>query len=66
MTKFEYATIAVDVTKLMIAAKLDHEAFHKKLNEYGAEGWELVNVFSLSRVEGVTYEITAVFKRPLK
>ena len=65
MTKFEYATLVFEVTNLFSGAKLDSEAFHKKLNEYGADGWELVNVFSLSRV-GTTEQITAVFKRPTK
>lgn len=64
MMKFEYSTLVVEVMKLL-GAKLDHEAFHKKLNEYGAEGWELVSVFSLSRIQGTTHEITAVFKRPM-
>jgi hypothetical protein len=66
MTKFEYSTLVFEVMKLLGGAKLDHEALHKKLNEYGAEGWELVNVFSLSRIEGTTHEITAVFKRAIK
>ncbi len=66
MTKFEYATLVFEVTKLFVGAKLDPEAFHKKLNEYGADGWELVNVFSVCRYDGITSEITAVFKRPTK
>jgi hypothetical protein len=58
MKKFEYSTLIFDSAKFFTGAKLDHETFHQRLNAYGADGWELVNVFTLSRVEGV------VFKRP--
>jgi hypothetical protein len=34
-------------------------------NAYGADGWELFSVISLTRNQGDTHEITAVFKRPL-
>ncbi len=65
MQKFEYATIAFDSGKLFGNSKLDHEAFYKRLNAYGAEGWELVNVFPITERLGMTHEVTAVFKRPL-
>jgi hypothetical protein len=65
MTKFEYSTVVFDTTALFIGSKLDHASFHAKLNEYGADGWELVNVFDLNRGSGATYEVVAVFKRAL-
>jgi len=65
MTKFEYSTLIFDTTALFLGAKLNHERFHEKLNEYGKEGWELVNVFDLNRGSGATYEVVAVFKRSL-
>jgi hypothetical protein len=64
MTKFEYATITFDTTTFFVGASLDHAKFHAKLNEYGREGWELVNVFDMNRGHGRTYEVVAVFKRP--
>ena len=65
MTKFEYATAVFDTTALLVGAKLNHELFHAKLNDYGREGWELVNVFDLNRSAGATFEVIAVFKRPM-
>lgn len=63
--KFEYATTVFEVSKIGIGSNLDYGAFQKKLDEYGAGGWELTNVFPICRVEGVTHEIVAVFKRQL-
>ena len=63
--KFEYSTVAFDTTTLLIGSSLNHETFNRKLNEYGADGWELVNVFDLNRHSGTTYEVVAVFKRAL-
>ena len=65
MTKFEYATVIFDTTAFLVGSKLNHERFHARLNEYGREGWELVNVFDLNRHQGETFEVIAVFKRPL-
>jgi hypothetical protein len=64
MTKYEYATVIFDTTAFLVGAKLNHEKFHARLNEYGSEGWELVNVFDLNRYQGETFEVIAVFKRP--
>jgi hypothetical protein len=36
----------------------------KELNDFGAEGWELVSVVPVSR-EDVLFAVTYVFKRPL-
>ena len=65
MSKFEYSTVVFDTTAFWVGSRLDHASFHGKLNEYGRDGWELVNVFDLNRREGATYEVIAVFKRPL-
>jgi hypothetical protein len=64
MIRFEYSTLVFDTTAFFVGAKLNHERFHAKLNEYGADGWELVNVFDLNRADGATREVVAVFKRP--
>jgi hypothetical protein len=63
MQKFEYATLVADSAGLL-SSKLDHKDFHQRLNAYGAEGWELVNILSWTN-NGDTREVTAVFKRPL-
>ena len=63
MKKFEYSTLVFDTAAFFVGAKLNHERFHAKLNEYGREGWELVNVFDLNRHQGTSYEVIAVLKR---
>lgn len=64
MTKFEYVTIAFDTRAFFTGASLNHQLFTTKLNEYGADGWELVNVFDMNRHQGTTFEVVAVLKRP--
>ncbi len=63
--KFEYSTVVFDTTTLLLGSKLDHQRFNAKLNDYGKDGWELVNVFDLNRAGGTTYEVVAVFKRAI-
>ncbi len=65
MNTFEYATVVFNTADFWVGSKLDHQAFNRKLNEYGARGWELVNAFDMNWKEGVTFEVVAVFKRPL-
>jgi hypothetical protein len=64
MNKHEYSTIVFSTKGFFSDGKLDHQEFTARLNKYGAEGWELVNVFQLSQYDGGTTEIVAVFKRP--
>jgi len=61
--QFEYAVVTFDTTAFLTGAKLNHERYHQKLNEYGAEGWELVSVFDLNRFHGESFEVVATFKR---
>ncbi|MGC4115214.1 MAG: DUF4177 domain-containing protein [Myxococcales bacterium] len=63
MQKFEYATLVVDSARFLSKPQIDHETFHDSLNKYGADGWELVSIFTLARNQGDTHEATAVFKR---
>lgn len=61
--RFEYAVVTFDTTSFLSGASLDHERYHEKLNEYGAQGWELVSVFDLNRYQGQSFELVATFKR---
>ena len=61
MQKFEYATLVIAAP---LGTKLDQKDFHRRLNEYGADGWELVTTFT-QESSGITREVTAIFKRPL-
>jgi hypothetical protein len=64
--KWEYMTLLVGTTGIFLGGKLDGEAFNNKLNEAGAEGWELVAVTDTNKGSGETRDIVAVFKRPVK
>ena len=63
--KFEYSTVVFDTTSFFVGSSLDHDAFNQKLNEYGAQGWELVNAVTLDRMRGSTYEVIAIFRRSI-
>jgi Domain of unknown function (DUF4177) len=64
--KWEYMTVMFMATGFWLGGKLDGEAFNKKLNELGAEGWELVSVFDTNMLHGQTRDVVAIFKRPGK
>ena len=57
MTKFSYKRLMVDIMELGEAS------FEAKLNELGAEGWELVSSFDRER-GGNSKECYFLFKRP--
>lgn len=63
---FEYATVVFGLSRGLVVPKLDHEGFQQKLNEYGRDGWELVNVVTTNRGDGVTDEVISIFKRPIQ
>jgi Domain of unknown function (DUF4177) len=62
--KWEYITVLFTATGFWLGGKLDGEAFNSKLNELGADGWELVSVFDTNMLQGQTRDVIAVLKRP--
>ena len=60
---WEYKTVQLKAKGVM-GGLVDQEAFEASLNELGARGWELVNVFDTNYGYGTTRLIVAVFKRP--
>ena len=44
---------------------MDHRKVGEDLNQLGAEGWELVNVFDTNDRSGRTVQLVGVFKRPI-
>ena len=55
-----------DATGWFQAGKLDGQKFNDRLNRFGEEGWELVNVFDTNMFQGGTRDVVAVFKRPIQ
>jgi hypothetical protein len=60
---WEYKTVQLKAKGVM-GGLIDQEEFEASLNELGARGWELVNVFDTNYGYGTTRLIVAVFKRP--
>jgi hypothetical protein len=61
--RWEYRTARYE-TGGWTGGKIENDELDQLLNAYGAEGWELVNVFGTNRGEGRTRDVVAVFKRP--
>ena len=63
MDKFEYRTFIYD-TKSIMGGKVDPD-FEHTLNQFGADGWELVSSVSTNQGNGFTKSIVSIFKRKL-
>jgi len=64
MTKWEYITLMLPSTGLVLGGKIDAQKLTDRLNQLGSEGWELVNVFDTNMLEGKTRDVFALLKRP--
>ena len=64
--KWEYMTLMLPATGLVLGGKIDGQEFTNRLNRLGGEGWELVTVFDTNMSEGKTRDVIAVLKRPLQ
>jgi hypothetical protein len=62
--KWEYMSVMFSTAGFFVSGQLDGQAFTDRLNDLGAEGWELVSVFDTNNY-GNTLEVVAVLKRPL-
>jgi hypothetical protein len=63
--KWEYMSVMFSTAGFFLSGDLNCQAFTDRLNELGAEGWELVSVFDTNNA-GSTLEVVAVLKRPLQ
>jgi hypothetical protein len=61
--RFEYLTLKIATTGWFAGGDLDGDALNGKLNELGAEGWELVSVFDTNMMHGRTRDVIAILKR---
>ena len=60
--KWEYMTIALPAHGFL-GGKISPDELTARLDEAGAAGWELVNVFATAQGYGKTRDVVAVFKR---
>lgn len=65
MTKWEYMTLTLTATGFFRGGAIDVQVLTDSLCKWGAEGWELVNIFDTNKWEGRTRDVIAVLKRPL-
>lgn len=65
MKKFEYRVLTMDIRQgwSFTTTKLDGNSLIEKLDEYGAEGWELVNTVDTNLMKGGSNELVLIFKR---
>ena len=61
MKKFEYLTVYVGKKGQATKDFINNDIDETKLNRFGEEGWELVNI-----IRDDSNELTAVYKRELK
>jgi len=61
LEKWEYTTI--QLARGFMGSSMDTDDINGELNQYGEQGWELVNCFSASPVSGIQREVFAVFRR---
>jgi hypothetical protein len=62
MKKFEYQVLEVEATGFW-GGKIESQELVIKLNELGAEGWELTSSFSTNKYEGQSRAAILILKR---
>ena len=63
--KWEYRTLKIGAEHgFLSGTDFDATELASQLNTLGAEGWELVSVFEIEKVQGGTKFVVAVMKRP--
>lgn len=63
--KWEYKTLKIGTDYgFFSGTEFDAERLAEMLNGQGADGWELVSVFDIEKVNGGSKFVVAVLKRP--
>jgi hypothetical protein len=62
--KWEYKTLQLKLSTGFLSGKVDASTQDEVLNQYGRQGWELVNCYNY-RTTGGTSCAMAVMKKPL-
>jgi hypothetical protein len=65
MTRWEYKVLKLKTESgFFSGTDFNSEALESELNQLGAEGWELVAVFSIEKVKGGSKYVNVTLKRP--
>jgi hypothetical protein len=62
MPRWEYMTLMMNAGGFL-GGTLDGDALTERLNELGAQGWELVSTFDTNMEQGRTRQVVAILKR---
>ena len=65
MKKFEYETLMLDAKGFWAGGKIDEPELKTRLNEMGAQGWELLEISTTNKGLGETRSVLCVFKREI-
>lgn len=60
--EWEYKVLKTDTTGFA-GGKVNENKFEQILNEWGRQGWELVNAFDTNQNYGASRHIVSIFKR---
>ena len=64
MNTYEYKTVVTKrVRTLLKLGEIDYEKHTRQLNVLGMDGWELVNSYPASSINGSTTELVSILKR---
>lgn len=61
--EWEYKTYVLDADKSFWGGKFDSSSLDNVLNQFGSEGWELVNTVASNKAYGETRAVIFLFKR---
>lgn len=64
LQQWEYHVLTLDV-RGVFGANVDLQMLHNRLNELGAEGWEISSATPITAGQGYAQEVLFVLKRPL-
>ena len=62
--KWEYMLLTLAAKTWFLGGAIDAQKLTDRLNELGADGWELVSTFDTNMLNGQTRDVVAVLKRP--
>jgi uncharacterized protein DUF4177 len=63
--QWEYMTLLLPASGLILGGKVDAQKLTERLNQLGAERWELVCAFDTNMAEGQTRDVITILKRSI-